>query len=306
MFRRWTGQGKITKKEFINRKSILNGVFGYASEADLIPFNPIREVNTTGLHFKPVKKKTQSYTQRQRNDFMSYLSSIDQTGYSLAIRFACLVPLRIGELRGIQYSDVDFTRHSVWIYRQVRDERGVDVDLDTLTLTKTQRTSILKDPKGNPEYSIREIPLTSAAEAIIREAHRKTPFGEFLFMEYGRPLNGDTFNDWLKKYSLDAGIPYLSSHKLRFTVASHLYNGGKGLDLKVLQRILHLTFKSNHHKHFSIGVDRSLGTALLISGTSSTSIFKEIQLNLSKPPFRCFPDSNKASIYSKGRRMPSP
>ena len=57
-------------------------------------------------------------------------------------------------------------------------------------------------------------------------------------MEYGRPLNSDTFNDWLRKYSKAAGVPYLSSHKLRFTVASILYNGGHGIDLKQLQRIL--------------------------------------------------------------------
>ena len=57
-------------------------------------------------------------------------------------------------------------------------------------------------------------------------------------MQYGRPLNGDTYNDWLKRYTSEAGVPYLSSQKFRFTVASHLYNGGQGLDLKVLQRIL--------------------------------------------------------------------
>ena len=40
------------------------------------------------------------------------------------------------------------------------------------------------------------------------------------------------------KHGKAADIPYLSSHKLRFTVASILYNGGHGIDVKILQRIL--------------------------------------------------------------------
>ena len=67
---------------------------------------------------------------------------------------------------------------------------------------------------------------------------REITFGEYLFMEYGRPLNNNTFNDWMRKFAKEAGVPYLSSHKLRFTVASILYNGGHGIDLKLLQRIL--------------------------------------------------------------------
>ena len=50
------------------------------------------------------------------------------------------------------------------------------------------------------------------------------PDGEFLFMYESRPLTTETFNRRLKKYCNAAGIPYLSSHKIRFTDASILYN----------------------------------------------------------------------------------
>ena len=238
LFRRWTGNGKITKKDFVNRKSTLNGVFSFASERDLIPYNPVREVSCHGLRFKKPGKVLKAYTRIQRRTLLSYIESLPQSGYTFAARLACHLPLRIGEIRGIQWNDYDPKRRTLWIYRQVQEEREVSVDVDALSLTKEQRRTITKDPKGNPEYSVREIPLTSKAEAVIREAHRQNPFGEFLFMEYGRVLNVDTFNDHLRRYSSHAGVPYLSSHKLRFTVASHLYNGGNGIDLKILQRIL--------------------------------------------------------------------
>ena len=44
MYERWTGQGLITRKAFVNRKSALNGVFIYAAENEYIPFNFIPSI----------------------------------------------------------------------------------------------------------------------------------------------------------------------------------------------------------------------------------------------------------------------
>ncbi|MBQ7195681.1 MAG: tyrosine-type recombinase/integrase [Bacteroidales bacterium] len=71
---------------------------------------------------------------------------------------------------------------------------------------------------------------------MIEKAHEINPDGEYLFMCYGRPINNDTFNDRLRKYCKEAGVPYLSSHKLRFTVASTLR--AAGVDTAYLQKTL--------------------------------------------------------------------
>ncbi|HIQ91996.1 MAG TPA: tyrosine-type recombinase/integrase [Candidatus Copromonas avistercoris] len=61
------------------------------------------------------------------------------------------------------------------------------------------------------------------------------PDGEFLFMYKGKPLTTDTFNRRLKQYCNEIGIQYLSSHKIRFTTASMLYNAGvKPIDIQPL------------------------------------------------------------------------
>ncbi|MCR5233991.1 MAG: site-specific integrase [Lachnospiraceae bacterium] len=52
----------------------------------------------------------------------------------------------------------------------------------------------------------------------------------------GRPINNDTFNERLRKYCGEAGVPYLSSHKLRFTVASIMRSSG--VDIAFLQKNL--------------------------------------------------------------------
>ena len=71
---------------------------------------------------------------------------------------------------------------------------------------------------------------------IINKAKEINPNGEYLFMCHGRELNNDTFNERLRKYCKEAGVPYLSSHKLRFTVASTMCSAG--IDIGYLQKIL--------------------------------------------------------------------
>ena len=239
LYKMWTGQGQILKSDFTNRKSMLNGLFVFALDSELIQINCVQSVSTRGLKFKPPVKRIKAYTPEQRKQLLTYLNArTPQTGYSLAARMCLYMPVRIGEIMGVKLSDIDFDANTMVINRQLGIERDISVNVDKREITFGKTVQNCKNPKGNPEYSIRTIPLTPEAAEILKEARRKNPFGEYLFMEYGRPLNNNTFNDWMRKFAKEAGVPYLSSHKLRFTVASILYNGGHGIDLKLLQRIL--------------------------------------------------------------------
>ncbi len=93
---------------------------------------------------------------------------------------------------------------------------------------KSRRTALqwgsgidgIKNRKGNANYSIRPIELTPYNRNIIEQMlalHEPSPY---LFTCQGRPLITDTFNKRLKKYTTEIDIPYLSTHKLRFTSAS--------------------------------------------------------------------------------------
>lgn len=94
---------------------------------------------------------------------------------------------------------------------------------------------VLKDPKGNPFYSIRTEELPEAGINILRKMKELNPNGKLVFMHEGRPLTTDTFNRRLKKYCGELGITYLSSHKIRFTNASMLFDAGvKAIDIQPL------------------------------------------------------------------------
>ena len=74
-------------------------------------------------------------------------------------------------------------------------------------------------------YIIQELMEPLAIEAL-NKMNALNPDGELLFMHKGRPLTTDTFNNRLKKYCTEIGIPYRSSHKIRFTNASILRDEG--------------------------------------------------------------------------------
>lgn len=242
LFQVWTGKGLITKHAFVNYRATLNGVFSYASDQELIPCNIVSEIDTRTLRFKAQKKKVKAYSSAERQQFINYLDSVPskkRDGYYYAIKLALFMPLRFGEIAGIRYSDINFEKGILSINQQMRN-RSKNVTVDTVRnrVMAECREVDHKAPKGNPEYSVRQIPLTKTAVMILKEAHLRNPFGEHLFMQEDRPLNTDTFNDHLKACETQSGLPYLSSHKLRFTTASILYNGGKGMDITDLQKIL--------------------------------------------------------------------
>ena len=242
LFQLWTGRGNITKHAFVNYRSTLNGVFSYASDRGLIPCNIVPEIDTRSLHFKASAKKVKAYTPKQRQQLIDYLDTISadqRDGYYYAIKLALFMPLRFGEIAGIRSSDVDFENRFITIGRQMRNRpKQVTVDTVKNKVLADPREPDHKMPKGNPEFSVRQIPLTKTAAVILKEARIRNPFSDHLFMLDGRLLNTDTFNDHLKAYEEKCGLPYLSSHKLRFTVASILYHGNQGMDVTDLQKIL--------------------------------------------------------------------
>ena len=93
---------------------------------------------------------------------------------------------------------------------------------DDLTFSKRYVTNDERI-KGNKDSGFREIPLTEKALSIINRTIALYPDNEYLFMDNGRQLSGDAFNRHLKKVCDTLGIKYRSSHQIRFTVATMLY-----------------------------------------------------------------------------------
>ena len=77
----------------------------------------------------------------------------------------------------------------------------------------------------------RSIPLTPQAQEIITKTLKLNPDCDFLFMKDGQPIYADSFNEHLKnKVCKPLNIPYRSSHQIRFTITTMLYEAGVPLN----------------------------------------------------------------------------
>ncbi len=239
LFQKWTGNGLITRKDFNNRKSVINGIFQYAVLNEVISYNPVTSIPCNSLKFKIPNATKKAYTIEERKLLLTYLKTLKPDAYVLAIMLAFYGIFRIGEIKGLSWNSKK--ENTIEIRKQLVEERTLQ---DDMTLSKPHR--ILKDPKGNPYYSIRTEILPQEGLEVLKKMKNLNPDGKYLFMFDGRPLTTDTFNRRLKKYCGVVGIPYLSSHKIRFTGASMLYNAGvKAIDIQPL--LGHSTLAMTEH-----------------------------------------------------------
>ena len=239
LFHTWTGQGLITRKDFNNRKSILNSVLGYAVLHEVITTNPLTSTPCNHLKFKSPPKKKKAYTIDERRKLIDYLESLEPDAYILAILLDSYGIFRIGELKNISWNEND--GNAVHIEEQLVVERDLQDDF-----TFSNRHIVQKPPKGNPDYSIRTEYISDKGVEILKKMKSLNPDGEFLFMYNGRPINTDTFNRRLKRYCDSIGIDYLPSHALRFTGASILYDSGA--KMTEIQKLLgHSNLKMSMH-----------------------------------------------------------
>jgi len=228
-FRLLTKDRTISKKRFVNLKSLLNGIYAYAIEDEIVDYNPIRDVNCKQFAYQPVNNDEKVFTIAERNKLLAYLEK-DNGIYSLAIRLAFQLVIRIGELTALRYSDIK----DKGIHIQGQYLSTIDMN-DDLTFTGRECKNV-NHVKGYTDSGFRTQPLTLKALDIIDKIREINPDGEFILMNNGKQLTTNMFNKKLKRYCEQAGVRPLSSHKIRFSTASILHQ--QGMPLPDLQKLL--------------------------------------------------------------------
>lgn len=192
-FREVTKGGEVTRKRFNDMKSVLNGIIYYAIELEIIEHNYLRDINYKQFRYKAENNNILPFTEEERLKIIAHLPNDDL--YSLALKFDFHMILRIGELKGLKWSDIkgDY----IYIQRFINDDN-----------------EIIEDIKGHQEEGRRFIPLTATAKQLLERIREINPNSEFLFVHDGVPLATVTFNRRLKKCCKELGIEYRSSHKV--------------------------------------------------------------------------------------------
>ena len=133
--------------------------------------------------------------------------------------------------------------------------------------------------KGNTSHGFRKQFLTDEALKILHKAKELNPNGIYVFEPNGEIMTTDSFNRRLKKYCKEAGVPYHSSHKIRFYNASTAFDGN---NLTTLSYLMGIAKRQPHSTIYGTST-RGRMTALLFKNWEFLhKVFKGVQTSGSK------------------------
>ena len=247
----------LSGKTILEHHRLLRAMLHKAVYWQLIVANPAERVQPP----KARKPKRKSYDDEQTKILLENLEllSIEDTKYKVAITLTIFTGVRLGELMGLEWQDVDFKNGIISINRssQYLSDMGV--------FTKVPKT----------ESSIREIAIPEFIISLLEEyklwyEEQKSIYGELwtnsdrLFVQAdGKPMHPSTISKWFVKYVGQIGLPVINFHGLRHTNASLLV--AQNIDIAVISaRLGHAQISTtlDFYVHPLLSHNRKAGYAL--------------------------------------------
>ena len=247
----------LSGKTILEHHRLLRAMLHKAVYWQLIISNPAERVQPP----KARKPKRRYYDDEQCKILLQNLSLLgeDQIKYKVAIILTIFTGVRLGELMGLEWQDIDLKTGIVSINRssQYLADKGV--------FTKTPKT----------ESSIREVAIPDFVVSLLEQYklwydEQKSFCGELwtdsnrLFVQAdGKPMHPSTVSKWFIKYVGQIGLPVINFHGLRHTNATLLIS--QNIDVAVVAaRLGHaqITTTFNFYVHPIISHNRNAGNAL--------------------------------------------
>lgn len=247
----------LSQKTILEHHRLIRAMLHKAVYWQLLFNNPCERVQPP----RSRKPKRRYYDDEQCKILLSNLNelSTDEIKYKTAITLTLFTGVRLGELMGLEWSDIDFTNGIVSINKssQYLADKGV--------FTKTPKT----------ESSIREVAIPTFVISLLEEyklwyEEQKSLYGELwtnsnrLFVQAdGKPMHLDTISKWFVKFVGNIGLPVINFHGLRHTNATLLIS--QNIDIAVVAaRLGHaqVTTTLNFYVHPVISHNKVAGNVL--------------------------------------------
>ena len=247
----------LSGKTILEHHRLLRAMLHKAIYWQLIVSNPAERVQPP----KAMKPKRRYYDDEQCKVLLENLTTLgeDQIKYKVAIILTVFTGVRLGELMGLEWQDVDFKTGIISINRssQYLADKGV--------FTKTPKT----------ESSIREVGIPDFVVSLLEEYklwydNQKELCGELwidsdrLFVQSdGKPMHPSTISKWFVKFVKEIGLPVINFHGLRHTNATLLI--AQNIEVPIVSaRLGHaqITTTVNFYVHPIMAHNKTAGFAL--------------------------------------------
>lgn len=201
-------ENQLSRKEWVNLKTILRGVFSYALRKRYITQNPLEDVNIL-VKFKQVSRKPAielTFNTEEKLALEKYLDTKYHENEDLsflAIKMNLNLGLRVGELVALKWTDIISNKELHVVREEVRNQ-------------ETGIYSVVEHTKTNTDRFVYLVPkVQKMLELIPRESG-------FIFSRNGNRITSRQISYVLEKYAQVNGIKVKSTHKMRRTYASTL------------------------------------------------------------------------------------
>ncbi len=247
----------LSQKTILEHHRLLSAMLHKAVYWQLIVTNPAERVQPP----KTQKPKRPCYDEEQTRILVENLEKL--TGNDMKYRVAILLDIftgaRLGELAGLEWTDIDLKNGIITINKssQYLSSKGV--------FTKAPKT----------ESSVRDVAIPDFIVSLLEEyklwyEEQKAFCGEFwnnsnrLFVQdNGKPIHPSTISKWFVNFVQSIGLPVINFHGLRHTNASLLI--GQQVDVATVSaRLGHaqITTTYNFYVHPLKSHDKVAGNVL--------------------------------------------
>ncbi|MCM1543485.1 MAG: site-specific integrase, partial [Blautia sp.] len=201
---------------------ILNSVMIYAAEQGYCA--PLK----TKIAKPIIEKKEIAVMDLKMQLRLEHKLEFDGSLTALGISIALNTGMRIGEICGLRWTDIDLDNRMIRIRHTVARVEAADMPFGS-----AKTCLILDRPKT--KTSIRDIPIASKLSAILEKAV-KNKLSEFVVSEKNTFISPRTFEYRYHKVLEQYGIPSMNFHCLRHTFATRCIE--MNVDVKTLSEIL--------------------------------------------------------------------
>jgi integrase len=263
-------------------RRILHNMMESAVAEELITSNPVTALSSIKKPEDETSMVQKSYTSEE---VRRALELLQDTPYLGLVRCMALLGLRIGEVIGMRWDQINFEEKEIWISRS---EANIAVAVGDGTWKYTRVAGTTKSNRK------RKLLLTDEQETFLKQHRRKqkekrlkygsswNPLDHIFVTESGTPFASNNVSRAVKKIFDKNGLRHIRFHDLRHTAGFLLSE--KGVDLgDICDMLGHAdiqTTKNIYIGHVQIGSDRAVrGLEEYILAEGSRRVPKKVSNN---------------------------
>lgn len=219
--------GTLSSRTILHHHRLISSMLTTAVQWQLITSNPAERVKAPKIDKRPVSH----YDDEQTKALLNAIDT-EEPKYKAMVMLDVFSGLRLGELMGLNWTDINFENNSIEITKASQYLTG--------------KGTFEKKPKN--EASVRKISIPTPVMSLLKEYRKwwleqKIKCGDLwqnsdrLFVTWdGRPMFTYTLTNWFPEFLQRHNLPKITPHGLRHTMASLL--GSQGMEVSAISKRL--------------------------------------------------------------------